>query len=274
MGYLPTVIASTGIIGGGLRGTLPEDRETPALPPPPNATPTHISHQLGGQPSADPSCRMLGPGVAQQFGGSIGRELLPDRIGEEVPQEHVEAVQAAGTFADQVLAPLGEQPQDLGAALRGVLGLDRAQPIVSQISEGGEGSVQRIVLSGVAGREYYSRVRRAWAGRRPPSRQRLGASVLEGVRCRLRPPQPNCVSGSVWPIAAGLAVLCGWPRRSLLLDQLSLLVDRRDDVSRLVGIDADEHFHALLASSLASSVQGHRGVRRTIRVWVRSPRLC
>jgi hypothetical protein len=39
--------------------------------------------------------------------------LLLDRIGEEVSQEYVEAVQGAGTFGDQVLAPLGEQPQDL-----------------------------------------------------------------------------------------------------------------------------------------------------------------
>jgi hypothetical protein len=36
---------------------------------------------------------MLGPSTAQQFGGGIGRELLPDRIGEEIPQEeYVEAV--------------------------------------------------------------------------------------------------------------------------------------------------------------------------------------
>jgi hypothetical protein len=54
----------------------------------------HISHYLGGQPSANPSGRMLGPpSAAQQFGGSIGRELLPDRIREEIPQEeYVEAV--------------------------------------------------------------------------------------------------------------------------------------------------------------------------------------
>jgi hypothetical protein len=76
------------------------------------------------------------------------------RIGEEISQEYVEAVEGAGTFAEEVLAPLGEQPQDLGVALRAVLSLNRAQPIVSQSSEGGEGSVQRIVLSGVAGREY------------------------------------------------------------------------------------------------------------------------
>src|SRR5918994_614737 len=36
---------------------------------------------------------MLGPGAAQQFGGGIGRKLLPDRIGEEVPQKHVQAVE-------------------------------------------------------------------------------------------------------------------------------------------------------------------------------------
>src|SRR5215208_4462608 len=83
----------------------------------------HISHHLGGQPSADPSCWMLGPGAAQQFGGSIGRELLPDRIGEEVSQEYVEAVEGAGTFADEVLASLAEQPQDLGMASRTILGL-------------------------------------------------------------------------------------------------------------------------------------------------------
>jgi hypothetical protein len=30
---------------------------------------------------------MLGLTAAQQFGGGIGRELLADRIAEEVPQE-------------------------------------------------------------------------------------------------------------------------------------------------------------------------------------------
>src|ERR671910_3837086 len=93
---------------------------------------------------------MLGPGAAQQFGGGIGRKLLPDRIGEEVPQKHVEAVEGTGALADQVLPSLAEQSQDLGVAFRTILGLDRAQPIVSQSSEGSEGSVQRIVLSGIA----------------------------------------------------------------------------------------------------------------------------
>jgi hypothetical protein len=45
---------------------------------------------------------MLRLTAAQQFGGGIGRELLPDRIGEEVPQEeYVQAVQGAGAFGDQ-----------------------------------------------------------------------------------------------------------------------------------------------------------------------------
>ena len=91
---------------------------------------------------------MLGPRAAQQFGGVIGRELLPDRVGEEVPQEeYVEAVQGAGAFGDQVLASLGEQPQDFDVAFRTVLGLDRAQPIVSQSGEVGEGRIQASVAS-------------------------------------------------------------------------------------------------------------------------------
>jgi hypothetical protein len=49
---------------------------------------------------------MLGPGAAQQFGSAIGRELLVDRIGEEVSQQDVEAVEATVAFADEVLAPL------------------------------------------------------------------------------------------------------------------------------------------------------------------------
>ncbi len=67
---------------------------------------------------------MLGPSAAQQFGSGIGRELLLDRIGEEVPQEYVEAVQGTGTLGHQVLASFGEQPQDFGVALRTVLGLN------------------------------------------------------------------------------------------------------------------------------------------------------
>jgi len=36
-------------------------------------------HQLGGQPSADPTRRVLGPpGAAQQLGGSIGGKPLPE----------------------------------------------------------------------------------------------------------------------------------------------------------------------------------------------------
>jgi hypothetical protein len=106
----------------------------------------HISHQLGGQLSADPSGRMLGSSAAQQFGGGIGRELLPDRIREEVTQEYVEAVQGAGAFGDQVLASLGEQPQDFDVAFRTVLGLDRGQPIVSEGTEGNEVASRRSFL--------------------------------------------------------------------------------------------------------------------------------
>jgi len=76
--------------------------------------------------------------------------LLPDRIGEEVSQEYMEAVQGSGAFADQVLASLGEQPQDFDVAFRTVLGLDRAQPIVSHSGGGSEGSVQAIVFASVA----------------------------------------------------------------------------------------------------------------------------
>jgi hypothetical protein len=67
---------------------------------------------------------MLGPGTTQQFGGGIGRELLADRIREEVSQEYVEAVEGTGALADEVLASFGEQPQDLGVAFRTILGLD------------------------------------------------------------------------------------------------------------------------------------------------------
>jgi hypothetical protein len=109
----------------------------------------HVSDQLGGQLSAEPARWMLGPGAAQQFGGATCRELLLDRLAEEVSQQDVEAVEGAGALADQVLAPLGEQPQDFGVAFRTVLRLDRAQPIVSQSGEGGEGGIQCIVLSGV-----------------------------------------------------------------------------------------------------------------------------
>src|SRR5215217_2830897 len=97
---------------------------------------------------------MLGPGAAQQFGGGIGRELLPDRIAEKVPQEYVEAVQHKGALADEVLTSFGEQPQDLDMASGAILALDRGQPIVAQSSEGGEGSVQGIVLAGVASRKH------------------------------------------------------------------------------------------------------------------------
>jgi hypothetical protein len=51
----------------------------------------HISHHLGGQPSADLSGWMLWSSAAQQFGGDIGRELFLDRIREEVSQQDVEA---------------------------------------------------------------------------------------------------------------------------------------------------------------------------------------
>ena len=71
------------------------------------------------------------PGAAQQPGGGIGGELLPDRIGEEVPQQNVQAVQRAGALGHQVLPSFGEQPQDLGVALLAVLGLDGGQPTVS-----------------------------------------------------------------------------------------------------------------------------------------------
>jgi hypothetical protein len=72
---------------------------------------------------------MPGPGTAQQFGGTIGRELLPERIGEEVPQQDVEAVEDTGALADEVLTSFGEQPQDFGVALRTVLSLDRVTPL-------------------------------------------------------------------------------------------------------------------------------------------------
>jgi hypothetical protein len=53
----------------------------------------HVSHHLGGQPPADSSGWVLWSSATQQLGGGIGRELLPDRIEEEVPQEeYVEAV--------------------------------------------------------------------------------------------------------------------------------------------------------------------------------------
>ena len=56
----------------------------------------------------------------------VSRELLLDRIAEEVTQEeeYVEAVQGTGALADQVLASFGEQPQDLGVAFRTILGFD------------------------------------------------------------------------------------------------------------------------------------------------------
>ena len=63
----------------------------------------------------------------------------------------MEAVQGAGAFGDQVLASLGEQPQDFDVAFRTVLGLDRGQPIVSEGSEGNGGSVQAVVFASVAG---------------------------------------------------------------------------------------------------------------------------
>jgi len=91
----------------------------------------------------------------QQFGGGIGREMLAERIREEVPQEeYVEAVQGAGAFADQGLASVGGEPQDFDVAFRAVLGLDRAEPIISQSGEGNEGSVQAVVFASVAGREH------------------------------------------------------------------------------------------------------------------------
>jgi hypothetical protein len=84
----------------------------------------HISHHLGGQPSADLSGWMLWSSAAQQFGGDIGRELFLDRIREEVSQQDVEAVEGTGALANEVLTSFAEQPQDLGMAFRTVLGLD------------------------------------------------------------------------------------------------------------------------------------------------------
>lgn len=43
----------------------------------------------------------------------------------------MQSVQGTGALGYQVLAPLGEQPQDLGVTFRTVLGLNRGQPIVS-----------------------------------------------------------------------------------------------------------------------------------------------
>jgi hypothetical protein len=74
-------------------------------------------------PDTDRFGWMPGPGTTQQFGSGIGRELLANRIAEEVPQEYVEAVEGTGALADEVLASFAEQPQDLGVTFRSVLGL-------------------------------------------------------------------------------------------------------------------------------------------------------
>ena len=79
----------------------------------------------------------------------------------------------------------GEQPQDLGVAFWTILGLDRGQPIVAQSSEGGEGSVQGIVLSGVATREY------------PHPRAELGRDIHHWLACEEEllgqgPPYATC----------------------------------------------------------------------------------
>jgi hypothetical protein len=57
----------------------------------------HVAHQLGGQPLADPSRFVTGPGSSQQLGG-VRREPLGDAVREEVAQQDVQAVQSTGTL--------------------------------------------------------------------------------------------------------------------------------------------------------------------------------
>jgi hypothetical protein len=83
--------------------------------------------------------------------------------------------------------------------------------------------------------------------------------VLEGVRCHLRPPPPPSGDpGSVWPTA-----LQGPQSFAVCAGNVALCGD----------LYADEHYHARASFAFGPSPSRH-GARRTIRLWVRSPRLC
>jgi hypothetical protein len=130
-------------------------------------------------------------------------------------------------------------------AFRTVLGLDRAQPIVSQSSEGGEGGIQCIAFFralpvestltreeslGATSTTLSPAAKSFWAKGRPMPLAPSTAQRRPGKRFAHR--------------CAGPALLCGWPGKSpaqpILLARRSL----RDNVRCLVGIYADHYLHA------------------------------
>jgi hypothetical protein len=68
-----------------------------------------------------------GTDLAQQGGGSGGRELAGCPAGLQVGQQHMQPAQGPGALGDQVVAAVRQQPEDHRVVLEG----DRAQlPVV------------------------------------------------------------------------------------------------------------------------------------------------
>jgi hypothetical protein len=64
------------------------------------------------------------PSSPEKLGGTLSRESLLNATGEEISQQHMQAVEGTGALSYQILAPFGEQPQHLGAAVGAVLRRD------------------------------------------------------------------------------------------------------------------------------------------------------
>jgi hypothetical protein len=131
---------------------------------------------------------MLGHGAAQQFGGGIGRELLPDRIGEEVPQQDMQAVLRARVRSETRFSRLSVSSLKISAWPSGPFsGWTEVSRSFRKAARAVKVASSPSFFRALPVESTRTREERAWAGRLPPSRPQLGATVPADVRCRPRP---------------------------------------------------------------------------------------
>jgi hypothetical protein len=150
----------------------------------------------------------------------------------------VQAVENPGAFGDQILAPLGEQPENVGLLIRTNLG-------EAPVAPGGKrrkGRIQLVVFAPMADGEH------------PHTRRELRRNIhhfLPGGEESLRERPTQTVGTFYGPSTLGktlrppLQRLQASPIRRELrtLQQFALFVQHRDGIGSLVRVDADQYLH-------------------------------
>jgi transposase len=109
--------------------------------------PSQVGQQVAGYVAAAGVGGRHGPDGLHSGGGLVGGQSGGCACGQQVAQHDVEPLQDAGAFVDQVVVPLGQQPQDRGL----VLGVDAPQVVAEQGDLGDVAGIVGVSLAVAAG---------------------------------------------------------------------------------------------------------------------------